>query len=242
MADADYEPMPEDFRRALAIVAHPDDVEYGAAAAVATWTAAGRSVAYVLASRGEAGIADMPPDRSGPVREDEQRRAAALVGVDTVEFLDHRDGTIEYGTGLRRDLAGAIRRHRPELIVTLNLHDRWAFGGWNSPDHRNVGRAAVDAVGDAANRWIFPDLVEDGLEPWSGVRYVAISGSPLAGHAVDITDGLEAAIASLEAHAEYLRALGGAMADARTFLTGMARTTGERFGGRVAAAFELISL
>lgn len=242
MADADYETMPDDFTRALAIVAHPDDVEYGAAAAVATWTAAGRSVAYVLASRGEAGIADIPPERSAVVREEEQVRAAALVGVDTVEFLDHRDGTIEYGTALRRDLAGAIRRHRPELIVTLNLHDRWSFGGWNSPDHRNVGRAAVDAVGDAANRWIFPDLVDDGLEPWSGVRYVAISGSPLAGHAVDITDGLEAAIASLEAHAEYLRALGGAMADARTFLTGMARTTGERFGGRMAAAFELIPL
>lgn len=240
--DADLLPMPDDWQRALAVVAHPDDLEYGAAAAIAAWTAAGRSVGYVLASRGEAGIDDIPPERSASLREEEQRRAAAIVGVDSVEFLDHVDGAIEYGLALRRDLAAAIRHHRPELIVTLNHHDGWAHGGWNSPDHRNVGRAVIDAVGDAANRWIFPDLVEDGLGPWNGTRWVAVSGSPRATHAVDVTDSLEASVASLEAHAEYLRALGGAMADARAFLTGTAQATGERFGGRPATSFELIAM
>src|SRR6478609_2898574 len=94
-------PMPGDWQRALAVVAHPDDLEYGAAAAVAEWTDGGREVVYLLASRGEAGIDTLPPEECAPVREREQRAGAAVVGVRTVEFLDHRDGVIEYGTGLR---------------------------------------------------------------------------------------------------------------------------------------------
>jgi LmbE family N-acetylglucosaminyl deacetylase len=109
-----YAPMPEDWQRALAVVAHPDDLEYGGAAAVARWTADGRTVTYLLATRGEAGIDSLPPAECGPLREAEQRAAAAAVGVEVVEFL------VEYGVPLRRDLAAAIRRHRPELVVTTN--------------------------------------------------------------------------------------------------------------------------
>jgi len=122
-------PMPEDWRRALAIAAHPDDLEYGAAAAVAAWTGAGREVGYLLVTRGEAGIDTLPPDQAGPIREAEQRAGAAEVGVTAVEFLDHRDGVIVEGPALRRDLARAIRCHRPEVVVTLNHHDYWSFGG-----------------------------------------------------------------------------------------------------------------
>ncbi len=167
--------MPSDWRRALAVVAHPDDLEYGAAAAVAEWTDGGREVVYLLASRGEAGIDTLPPEECAPVREREQRASAAVVGVRTVEFLDHRDGVIEYGTGLRRDIAAAIRRHRPELVVTLNHRDTWGGTAWNTPDHRAVGRATLDAVADAGNRWIFPDLTEQGLQPWDGVRWTAVA-------------------------------------------------------------------
>ena len=238
------EPMPDDWTRALAVVAHPDDLEYGAAGAIAAWTSAGKVVTELLATRGEAGIADIPPVEAGPLREAEQRAGAALVGVEVVEFLDHPDGTLTESIELRRDLAGAIRRHRPELLVTINHHERWPGGtGWNYADHRALGRSLLDAVGDAGNAWIHPELAEAGLAPWSGVRWVAVSGSPLAGHAVDIGDHLEAAIASLEAHDRYLAALGAdhPMADARGFLTGMAQATAPRFGGRPAAAFELIS-
>jgi LmbE family N-acetylglucosaminyl deacetylase len=91
------EPMPDDWTRALAIAAHPDDLEYGAAGAVAVWTDAGKDVRYLLVTRGEAGIDSMAPAECGPIREAEQRAGAAEVGVSTVEFLDHRDGTIEYG-------------------------------------------------------------------------------------------------------------------------------------------------
>jgi len=235
-------PMPEDWRRALAIAAHPDDLEYGAAAAVAAWTGAGREVGYLLVTRGEAGIDTLPPDQAGPIREAEQRAGAAEVGVTAVEFLDHRDGVIVEGPALRRDLARAIRRHRPEVVVTLNHHDYWSFGGWNSADHRAVGRAVPDAVADAGNRWIFPELNEEGLEPWGGVRWIAIAGSPRATHAVDVSATLERAVASLAAHRAYLAALGDEPPErqARAFIERATATSAPRFGGRAAVAFELI--
>jgi LmbE family N-acetylglucosaminyl deacetylase len=155
-----------------------------------------------------------------------------------VEFLDHADGTIEYGLALRRDIAHAIRRHRPELMITANHRETWPAGNLNTPDHRVVGQAAIDAVADAGNRWLFP---EPGLAPWSGVRWVAVSDSPQAEHAVDIGGTFARAVASLQAHAAYLCALGGEMAEADTFLRGKAEQAGARLpGATFAAAFELI--
>lgn len=130
------------------------------------------------------------------LREQEQRASAAVVGVDTVEFLDHKDGVVEYGTALRRDIAAAIRRHRPELVITLNHRDTWGGVAWNTPDHVAVGRATLDAAADAGNRWIFPELTEQGLEPWNGVRWVAVAGSSSPTHAVDATPGIERAVHS----------------------------------------------
>ena len=107
------QPMPEDWDRAVAVVAHPDDLEYGVASAVARWTGQGKHVSYLLATRGEAGIAGMAPDQVGPLRVEEERRSAAVVGVTEVEFLDHTDGLVEYGIALRHDLAAAFRRLQP---------------------------------------------------------------------------------------------------------------------------------
>ena len=107
------QPMPEDWDRAVAVAAHPDDLEYGVASAVARWTRQGKQVSYLLVTRGEAGIAGMAPDQVGPLRVEEERRSAAVVGVTEVEFLDHADGLVEYGIELRRDLAAAFRRLRP---------------------------------------------------------------------------------------------------------------------------------
>ncbi|MFJ9077326.1 PIG-L deacetylase family protein [Streptomyces sp. NPDC102278] len=243
---APLQPMPADWQRALAVVAHPDDLEYGCAAAIAEWTDGGREVVYVLATRGEAGIDTLAPEVCAPLREAEQRASAAVVGVSAVEFLDHRDGTVEYGLELRRDIAAAIRRHRPELIVTLNHRDTWggADGGgfWNTPDHKAVGRAVLDAAGDAGNRWIFPELIsEQGLAPWNGVRWVAVAGSTTPTHAVDATAGLERSIASLLEHKAYIEVLTDQDPQeyVRTFLTGNAQQASARFGGRPAITFEL---
>ncbi|MFI9595191.1 PIG-L deacetylase family protein [Nonomuraea sp. NPDC052265] len=232
------EPMPTDWRRALAVVAHPDDLEYGCAAAVATWTDAGREVSYLMATRGEAGIDTLAPAACGPVREREQRASAAVVGVTSVEFLDHADGVVEYGTALRRDIAAAIRRHRPELVITLNPDDTWGGTYWNTPDHRAVGRAVLDAAGDAGNRWIFPDT---DAAPWNGVRWVAVAGSNSPTHAVDVTDGLERGVRSLLEHRAYIEALTDQDPEvyARELIEAAAREAAERFDGRPAITFRL---
>jgi LmbE family N-acetylglucosaminyl deacetylase len=234
-------PLPDDWQRCLAIVAHPDDLEYGTASAIAGWTAAGRDVAYVLVTRGEAGIDGLPPQQAAELREREQRASAAVVGVGEVEFLDHQDGVLTEGPALRRDLARAIRRHRPELVVTLNHRDSWGPGAWNTPDHRAVGRAVLDATGDAGNRWIFPELVEEGYEPWGGVRWVAVYASPEPTHAVDVTETLDAGVRSLAEHRAYIEALTSQDPTeyAREMLTKHARAAGERFNGQLAVSFEL---
>jgi LmbE family N-acetylglucosaminyl deacetylase len=238
MADlTQYEALPEDWERALAIVAHPDDLEYGAASAIARWTSQGKEVSYILVTRGEAGIDSMAPEKAGPLREEEERRSARVVGVNTVEFLGYPDGTIEYGLALRRDLARSIRRFRPEVIISINPHLTWGHRAFNMADHRVVGLAILDASRDAANRWIFRDLLELGLEPWSGVRMVCFSGSAQATHAVDVTDYLAQGISSLREHAAYLSALGAD--DPEEFLRARAADVGKRLGCELAADFEV---
>ncbi len=235
-----YQAMPADWQRALAVVAHPDDLEYGGACAVARWTAEGRTVSYLLATHGEAGIDTVPPAECGPLRVAEQRAAAAEVGVELVEFLGYPDGLLEYGIPLRRDIAAAIRRHRPELVITSNYHDHWPGGERNMADHIALGRAVIDAVRDAGNRWLFPELGE----PWAA-RWVAVAASPISSHAVDTTDYLERGVASLAAHRVYLAALGqaGPMADPAGFLRDAAERDGARLpGARLATAFELIAV
>ncbi|MGI5217342.1 PIG-L deacetylase family protein [Nocardia sp. CA-290969] len=197
-------PLPEDWQRALVIVAHPDDIEYGVAAAVARWTGQGKDVRYVLATSGEAGIAGVPPAESGPLREAEEHASAAVVGVREVEFLGYPDGRLEPSLELRRDLAAAIRRHRPELVVLGHFGPTWAPGHVNSADHRAVGRAGLDAVSDAGNEWIFPEIAD--LAPWTA-RWAAVAVPSGVTHAVDVTATVGAAEASLAEHRRYLEVL-----------------------------------
>ena len=226
----------ERWKRALAIVAHPDDLEYGAAGAIARWTAQGKQVAYLLATHGEAGIDALAPAECARVREAEERASAAEVGVSDVDFLDHPDGLVEYGIPLRRDFALAIRRHRPEVVVMINHREGWGGNNYNMADHRHVGVAVIDAIRDAANRWIFAGA--HGLDAWQGVEMLAVNGSPVSTHFVDITGTLERGIASLERHAAYLAHVGQ---DAREFLTSSARAAGERCGVQYAATFEVLA-
>ena len=236
------ESIDESWSSALAIVAHPDDLEYGAAAAIARWTAQGKHVVYCLATSGEAGIDGIEPERAGPLREAEQRASAAVVGVEVVEFMGYPDGTIEYGLPLRRDIARAVRRHRPDVVITGNYHDRWGPGAPNQADHIALGRAVLDGVRDAANRWVFRELLDEELQSWSA-KQIFVSGSPMATHGVDVSEHFDQGVASLEAHGEYLRGLGSnAMADPREFLESIARQTGTRVGARFGVAFEVIGL
>jgi len=233
---SELEIFPEDWDRGLAVVAHPDDMEYGAAAAVARWTAQGKWVGYVLVTEGEAGISTMAPEQVAPIRRDEQIASCAAVGVTDVEFLDHPDGTIVEGLGLRADIAAAIRRHRPEVVLSINHHESWGGPSWNHADHRAVGRALLDAVRDAANPWVFPDRGE----AWGGVRFVAFNASPQPTHFVDVADTFDAGVRSLQCHATYLRHLGGAMAEPEPFLRRGAEAAGEQAGVALATTFEII--
>ena len=230
------EPVPEDWTRATAVVAHPDDLEYGVASAVARWTAQGKEISYVLATSGEAGIDGLDPGSCGPLREREERDGAALVGVSHVEFLGFSDGSIQEGIPLRRALAGAFRRLRPDVILTISFDLTWGPGGpVNHIDHRIVGLAAVDAARDAANRWLHPDLGE----PWQGTRAVHVNGVSDPTHFVDVTDSLEAGIASLRAHRAYLDGLGGDF-DPDAFLRRSAESAGAEAGCRYAVMFRTI--
>jgi LmbE family N-acetylglucosaminyl deacetylase len=238
----DFETLPEDWQRALCIVAHPDDLEFGAAAAVARWTGQGKDVVYCMVTSGEAGIDGLHPDECRAVREAEQVESARLVGVSTVEFLGLPDGIVEYGVPLRRTLAEVIRRHRPDVVITGNFRDSWGGRSLNQADHIAVGRGVLDAARDAGNRWIFPEQLDGDVEPWGDVRAVWAAGSPEAGHAVDTTETLDVGVASLEAHRAYIDGLGWEHFDPREFLEGMARQTGQGLGVAFAAPFEVYSL
>lgn len=234
---ARLEPLPEDWERALAVVAHPDDMEYGAAAAVARWVGQGKSVGYVLVSDGEAGIADLPPSEVGPLRRAEQRASCAVVGVTDVEFLGRPDGAIVESIDLRADIAAAIRRHRPDVVVSINHHDTWGGTSWNHADHRAVGRAVLDAVRDAANPWLVPGAGD----AWTGVRFTAFNASPQPTHAVDVTETFDLGLRSLECHRTYLDHLGGEAGSPSEFLRRAAIENGARLGVPMAATFELVS-
>jgi len=236
------EPFPEDWQRALAVVAHPDDMEYGTSAAVARWTAQGKSVAYCLLTSGEAGIDNLEPEQAGPVRKEEQRAACAAVGVTDLEFLGFPDGVLEYGLPLRRAIAAVIRRHRPEVVITGNFRDTFGPGALNMADHIVAGQATLDAARDAGNRWVFRDLLAEGLEPWNGVRLVAAGGSPQATHAVDIGDYFEAGVESLRAHKAYFDSFGENAPDMAEMLEGFARMAGSQLGVPLATSFEVYPL
>ncbi|WP_110205767.1 PIG-L deacetylase family protein [Nocardioides daejeonensis] len=235
-------PVDESWQTALCVVAHPDDLEFGAAAAVARWTAQGKRVVYCMVTSGEAGIDGMHPDQCRTVREAEQIESGRIVGVDEVIFLGEPDGIVEATVALRSRIARVVREVRPDIVITNNFRETWGGRNLNQADHIAVGAASVDAVRDAGNRWIFSDQLVDGLEPWGGVREVWAAGSPQATYAVDTTDTFDAGVASLEAHRAYIDGLGWEDWDAEEFLAGGARQAGSRLGVRYATAFEVFPM
>ena len=180
----------------------------------------------------------MDPDETARVRVQEEIDGAAVVGVDTVEFLDHPDGIVEYGPPLRRDIARAIRKHRPDVVITINFDMRFPQGMTNQADHRAVGLAALDASRDAGNRWIFSELLDEGLQPWNGVKALMVNASPNPTHAVDVGDHIYKGVESLEKHKLYIKGL-GADFDPEMMLTMVANAVGIEFGCDYAVSFEV---
>lgn len=242
MEPTPLEPVDEGWERALVVVAHPDDVEFGAAAAIARWTDQGKTVVYCMVTSGEAGIDGLTPDECRRIRIGEQIASGKIVGVETVEFLGLPDGILEYGVPLRRAITAMVRKHRPEIVITNNFRETWGGSTPNQSDHIAVGKGALDAVRDAGNRWIFSEQLLTGLEPWGGVTQVWASGSPEAKHGVDTTDTFTRGVESLMAHKAYIDGLGWENFDPAEMLEGMSRPTGSRMGVTHAAPFEVFSL
>jgi LmbE family N-acetylglucosaminyl deacetylase len=229
--------LPDDaFQRVLCVVAHPDDVEYGTSSAVAAWTARGIEVRYLLLTKGEAGMDAVHPDQTRELRMTEQLAGSEVVGVSHVDFLDHPDGVLVYGLDLRRDIARVIREFRPDAVVVGSWEVEFV-GMLNQADHRAAGLAAVDAIRDAGNRWVFRELAEqEGLQTWS-VRWLLVSAADEPTHGVDVSgEPLERGIASLEAHKEYLAGIPG-HPPVRVMLSAITRMQGQRLGTPNAVLF-----
>ncbi|MEV4202163.1 PIG-L deacetylase family protein [Micromonospora globbae] len=196
-------PALDDVHRALAVFAHPDDVEFGCAGTIAGWVDEGIEVAYLIATRGDAGGFDETAREEMPrLREAEQRAAAAAVGVRRVHFLDgYPDGALTPSMALRRDITAAIRRFRPDRVLTSSPLRRWEqLSGPSHPDHLAIGEATTCAIyPDARNRFAHPDLLAEGLEPWV-VREVWYAGGPAPDHTVDITERFDRKVAAMRAH------------------------------------------
>ena len=143
---------PVGWRTALVLVPHPDDPEYGTVAAVAKWTTQGRTVVYALASRGERGIEGMGPEQAGPLREGEQRRSAAIVGVDDVRFWDFPDSDIRNTAALRARIAETITECAPDVVVTIYSGSQWAPGLPNQRDHIEFANAVADAYDELQDK------------------------------------------------------------------------------------------
>jgi LmbE family N-acetylglucosaminyl deacetylase len=239
----DLEPVDESWSRALCVVAHPDDLEFGTAAAIARWTDQGKTVVYAMVTSGEAGIDGLDPEQCKVVREAEQIESGRIVGVEVVDFLGLPDGVLEYGVELRRAICASVRRHRPEVVLTNNFRATWGGRSLNQADHIATGMATLDAVRDAGNRWVFREQIEvDGLEPWGGVTHVWAAGSPDSRHGVDTTATFDRGVASLEAHQAYIDGLGWEHFDPQEFLEGAARVAGSRLGVPRATTFEVFPM
>jgi LmbE family N-acetylglucosaminyl deacetylase len=230
-------------QRALCVFAHPDDVDFGCAGTVAAWVDEGIEVAYLLVTRGDAGgFDDTPRERMPAIREAEQRAAATAVGVKQVDFLDgYGDGTLTPTIDLRREITAAIRRFRPDRILTSSPLRRWErIAGPSHPDHLAVGEATTCAVyPDARNPFAFPELSRDhGLQAWT-VREVWFNGGPDPDHVVDITDVFDRKLAALRAHESQVAHVHDFEGVLRSRHGGLATLLGLP-AGRFAEAFTII--
>lgn len=196
-------------RRVLMVTAHPDDVDFGSAGTVAAFTAAGLEVTYCIVTNGEAGGSDRQMTRAemAALRQDEQRAAAAVVGVTDLRFLGHPDGMVQATLELRRDISRVIRQVRPERVITQSPERNWDFIYASHPDHLAAGDAAVCAVyPDSRNPFAHPELLEaEGLEPWTvNELWIMGPGKPSSAVAVETTDTVERKVAALMCHKSQL--------------------------------------
>ena len=229
--------------RVLSIHAHPDDQEFTVAGTLAKWARAGSAIATVCITSGSAGSnqytpPDMTRDALAPIREEEQRSACRVLGIPEVVLLGYEDGMLEPSLALRRDLTRVIRRYRPDAVVCGDPTVRFYGASYlNHPDHRAAADATLDAVFPSAEtRLIFPELLEEGLEPHH-VTTVFIHGAQRPDTFVDISRVLEIKLAALRAHKSQMGEW-----DPTEMITQWERQQGRRQGLDAAEAFRVMRL
>lgn len=229
--------------RALVVTAHPDDVDFGAGATIATWTDAGIDVTYCVITDGDAGGFDpnVPRSEIPGIRRAEQITAAANCGVTDVRFLGYRDGELTVSHDLRRDISRVIRQVRPQRVLIQSPERNWQRIYSSHPDHLAAGEAAIQAVyPDARNPFAHPTLLQDeDLEDWA-VPEVWVMAAKDPNHFVDVTDVLDRKLAALRAHESQTAHRDDLEAMIRGWLAMNAKSAGLA-EGRLAEAFMVVS-
>ena len=194
-------------KKAMVIVAHPDDIEFGSAGTVARWVREGAEVAYVLCTSGDVGIAakGMTKEKAAEIREAEQIAAAEVVGVKEVVFLREPDGMLVNTLDLRKRLVREIRRFKPEVVITMDPTVVWSREDYvNHPDHRAAGMAAIDAVFPAAGQPnLFEELAEEGLSAHKVRKLYATSWQDATTY-IDITETIDIKLEALKKHVSQM--------------------------------------
>lgn len=207
MSDAPAAKLITTLERVLVVISHPDDAEFGAAATIASFTAGGARVDYVVTTDGGKGTDDpaVRPEQLAATRIAEQRAAADVLGVSEIVHLGYPDGYLTPSLDLRRDITRQIRRFRPDLVLTQNPQRRLDHNPFiGHPDHLATGEATLASVYPAArDRLNFPELLEEGLEPWK-VRQVLLMGVEQPNLWVDVAGTFEVGLDALRRHASQV--------------------------------------
>ena len=196
----------EGIERILVVSAHPDDVDFGVAGSIATWTATGIDVSYCMVTDGDAGGSDREMSRPemARIRREEQTAAAATVGVTDLHWLAHPDGRLQPTIELRRDISRVIRIVRPQRVVCQSPERIWERVFASHPDHLAAGEAAIDAVyPDARNPFAHPELLAAGYEPWT-VAQLWLFAHPESDVYVETTATIDKKITALLCHVSQI--------------------------------------
>ncbi len=225
----------------LVVCAHPDDVDFGVAGSVAVWVKAGIDVTYCIVTDGDAGGSDrsVPRPEMAVLRREEQRAAAAEVGVRDIAFLGYPDGRLVPSIELRRDISRQIRLVRPQRVVCQSPERLWDRIGASHPDHLAAGEASVSAVyPDARNPFAHPELLDEGLEPHTVPEIWMMAGRD-SNRAVDITDTFDRKISALRRHRSQVGEGEWLDERIRTWVTGAGQAAGLP-EGHLAELFQVV--
>jgi LmbE family N-acetylglucosaminyl deacetylase len=243
-AQSPFDPETSRIERVLCFTAHPDDIDFGAAGTIAAWTAAGVQVSYCIMTDGDAGGFD-PAQREEIVRlrNAEQERAAALVGVTDIHYLHQRDGYLEPSHEVMREVVRLIRQLRPDVVVSMHPERNWNRIQKSHPDHLAVGEAVTRAVYPALeNPFAYPELAESGLEayklPW---LWLFAGPDERENHFVDVTEHVDSKLAAIHIHVSQHPDVDAMERTVRGLMLG----TGARAGlpaGRSAEAFHVVTV